>query len=83
MDQGWFSCDVVGRTESGERLRGRIANSGDAGNRSTVKMLCESAFCLAAGQCTTRGGILTPATAFGDHLIRRMQAAGMVVTLPA
>jgi short subunit dehydrogenase-like uncharacterized protein len=82
MDEGWFSCDVVGRTPTGERVRAKIANSGDAGNRSTVKMLCESALCLAAGECSTRGGILTPATAFGDELIRRLQAAGMSVKLP-
>ena len=82
MAEGWFSCDVVGRTDTGERVRARIANSGDAGNRSTVKMLCESALCLATGACTMRAGVLTPATAFGDHLMRRLRAAGMAVTLP-
>lgn len=81
MDEGWFSYDVVGRTTSGERVRALIKNQGDAGNRSTVKMLCESAFCLALGQSTDRGGILTPATAFGDHLATRLRAAGM--TLPS
>jgi short subunit dehydrogenase-like uncharacterized protein len=80
MDAGWFSCDVVGRTIGGERVRALIKNDGDAGNRSTVKMLCEAALCLALGESIDRGGILTPATAFGDHLVRRLRAAGMTFT---
>jgi len=79
MDAGWFSCEVIGLTTSGERVRTLIKNRGDAGNRSTVKMLCESALCLALGEATDRGGILTPATAFGDHLVRRLRAAGMTL----
>jgi short subunit dehydrogenase-like uncharacterized protein len=80
MDEGWFSCDLVGRTAEGERVRALIQNRGDAGNRSTVKMLCESAFCLAIGQSTHHGGVLTPATAFGDHLAKRLREADMTVT---
>jgi short subunit dehydrogenase-like uncharacterized protein len=80
MDQGWFSCDVVGRTATGERVRALIKSRGDAGNRSTVKMLCESALCLALGESTNRGGILTPATAFGDYLVNRLRAAGMTLS---
>jgi short subunit dehydrogenase-like uncharacterized protein len=83
MDAGWFSCDVVGRTTNGERVRALIKNQGDAGNRSTVKMLCESAFCLALAESTDRGGILTPATAFGDHLVKRLRAAGMTLAWPS
>jgi short subunit dehydrogenase-like uncharacterized protein len=79
MDGGWFSCELVGRTSSGVEARALIRNAGDAGNRSTVKMLCESALCLALGQCTGRGGILTPATAFGDRLVSRLRAADMTV----
>jgi short subunit dehydrogenase-like uncharacterized protein len=80
MDEGWFSCELVGRTATGEPVRAFIKNRGDAGNRSTVKMLCESVFCLALGQSTDRGGILTPATAFGDQLVERLRAAGMTVS---
>jgi short subunit dehydrogenase-like uncharacterized protein len=56
-----------------------IRNRGDAGNRSTVKMLCESALCLALGEATDRGGILTPATAFGNHLVERLRGANMTL----
>ena len=80
MNAGWFSCDVVGRTTAGERVRAHLESRGDAGNRSTVKMLCESALCLALHESTDRGGILTPATAFGDHLVMRLRGAGMTVS---
>jgi short subunit dehydrogenase-like uncharacterized protein len=79
MNAGWFSCEVIGEAASGRRAHARIQNAGDAGNRSTVKMLCESGLCLALGQSTRRGGILTPATAFGNHLVTRMRAANMTV----
>jgi short subunit dehydrogenase-like uncharacterized protein len=79
MDRGWFSCQLVGRSDRGDRSQALIKNQGDAGNRSTVKMLCESALCLALGQCTTRGGVLTPATAFGDRLAARLRQAGMTI----
>jgi short subunit dehydrogenase-like uncharacterized protein len=80
MDRGWFSCDLVGCTAAGERVEAHIRNQGDAGNRSTVKMLCEAGLCLALGEATERGGVLTPATAFGDHLVSRLRAANMTVT---
>jgi short subunit dehydrogenase-like uncharacterized protein len=80
MDEGWFSCEAVGKTATGQLARVRIENDGDAGNRSTIKMLCESAFCLALGDHTSRGGVLTPATALGTHLVERLRRAGMRIT---
>ena len=79
MDNGWFSCDAIGESRHADRVRVEISNRGDAGNRSTVKMACESAFCLTLRQCTPRAGILTPATAFGDHLVARLRAASMTM----
>jgi short subunit dehydrogenase-like uncharacterized protein len=81
MDRGWFSCTLIGVTATGARVQARIRNQGDAGNRSTVKMVCESALCLAYRQCSERGGILTPATAFGDHLVRRLRDAAFTIAL--
>ena len=83
MDSGWFTCELIGRTASGEHVQAHVANRGDAGNRSTVKMVCESALSLALGASTSRGGILTPATAFGDRLAMRLRDAGMqIVSTP-
>lgn len=81
MNRGWFACQLIGRANDGRMAHVLIKNQGDAGNRSTVKMLCESALGLALGQCSSRGGVLTPATAFGDRLAARLREAGMTVDL--
>jgi short subunit dehydrogenase-like uncharacterized protein len=56
---------------------------GDPGNRVTVKCLCESAFVLASTDdpasrpASGMGGVLTPVTALGQHLVPRLAAAGI------
>ncbi len=84
MNEGWFSCELVGTAVDGRQVRGVIRDQGDPGNRATVKFLCESALSLAlqpdelpGGQ--TRGGVLTPATGLGDVLAHRLRRAGMTV----
>lgn len=84
MNEGWFSCELVGTATDGRKVRGLIRDQGDPGNRATVKFVCESALSLAlqidelpGGQ--TRGGILTPATGLGDVLAERLRRAGMTV----
>jgi len=84
MDGGFFSTELVAEAEDGRKLRGRVKAQGDAGNRNTVKMLCESAFAM----CVDRerlpvdgGGVHTPATAFGGVLLARLRAAGMEWTV--
>jgi short subunit dehydrogenase-like uncharacterized protein len=81
MNQGWFRCDLIGQSQSGTPVYGVISGQGDPGNRATVKFLCESALCLVLNQDELpgekRGGILTPATALGDPLARRLRAAGI------
>lgn len=84
MNEGWFRCELYGRTKDGRKIRGQISDKGDPGNRATVKFLCESALCLASQQealpgGATRGGILTPATALGDVLVQRLRQAGMTL----
>ena len=85
MDQGWFRCELIGRSETESQVYGIISDHGDPGNRATVKFLCESALCLVlnadelpGGQ---RGGILTPATALGETLARRLRSAGMKIEM--
>ena len=86
MDQGWFSCELVGTAIDGRQVRGLIRDQGDPGNRATVKFVCESALGLAlqaeqlpGGQ--ERGGILTPATGLGDVLTERLRRAGMSIDI--
>jgi len=87
MDGGFFECELIGRAKSGERVRGIFKGQGDAGNRITVKCLCESAFILAlsgtAQSAVKRdfGGVLTPVVGLGEELIPRLASAGIRFTL--
>lgn len=51
--------------------------AGDPGYGSTMKMLSESALCLAFDELTSPGGVLTPSFAMGQHLLERLRAAGL------
>jgi len=84
MDGGFFECEFVATAASGKRARGILKGQGDAGNRITVKCLCESAFVLAlsdAGDTEvkpfTGGGVLTPVTGLGEELVARLAKAGI------
>ncbi len=87
MNGGFFECELIGRAKSGERVRGIFKGQGDAGNRITVKCLCESAFILAlsdtAQSAVNRdlGGVLTPVVGMGEELIPRLASAGIRFTL--
>ncbi|MFN0124752.1 MAG: saccharopine dehydrogenase family protein [Blastocatellia bacterium] len=86
MNEGWFRCELLGIAANGGKTRGVIRDQGDPGNRATVKFLCEAALCLAGDAealpgGARRGGVLTPATAMGDALARRLRAAGMVIEM--
>jgi short subunit dehydrogenase-like uncharacterized protein len=82
IERGWFRCEVVALTDDGRRARVLIAHRGDASNRATVRFVCESALCLALDPDPRPGeprpgGVLTPATAFGESLAHRLRRAGV------
>jgi short subunit dehydrogenase-like uncharacterized protein len=86
MNDGWFRCELVGTATDGRKVRGVISDKGDPGNRATVKFVCESALCLALNASDLpggpqRGGLLTPATAFGDVLAERLRKSGMKIEI--
>ncbi len=86
MNEGWFRCELLGIADDGQTVRGVIKDQGDPGNRATVKFLCEAALSLAINTDelpggATRGGILTPATALGDVLAKRLRDAGMTIEI--
>ncbi|MBD1865359.1 MULTISPECIES: trans-acting enoyl reductase family protein [Trichocoleus] len=86
MNEGWFSCELVGTATNGRQVRGLIRDQGDPGNRATVKFVCESALGLALQTDKlpggpTRGGILTPATGLGKVLIERLRQTGMTLAI--
>lgn len=79
IESGFFEMHVLAKTESGKRLRGRVAGTRDPGYGETAKMLAESAVCLAkdGARLEPRFGVLTPATAMGMRLVERLRSAGM------
>ncbi len=88
MATGWFTCALVGFTEDGRKVTARIADKGDPSNRVTAKCVCESALGLArnAGALpggAQRGGVLTPATALGNLMVRRLRNAQTLIEIDA
>ncbi len=83
MDRGFFKIELIGTSASGKKLRGVISDQLDAGNRATVKMMCESALALALDEkkLPAAFGVITPSVAFGDVLEKRLLAAGMRVEI--
>ena len=84
MAKGGFHCEWLARSASGKQVRGHIADQGDPGNRGTTKIACESALALVCNADElpgggSLGGVLTPASAFGGVLVRRLRAAGMQI----
>jgi len=86
MDRGSFRCELVATGERGTVVRARFAARGDPGNRATTQFVCESALALvldakALPGGARHGGVLTPATAFGEVLLKRLRAVGMTIEL--
>jgi short subunit dehydrogenase-like uncharacterized protein len=83
MNEGFFECEFVATDKSGGRVRGILKGRGDAGNRITVKCLCESAFVLAEPGSESGihpyagGGVLTPVTGLGEGVVARLAKAGI------
>ena len=72
---GYFDLRFVGRTVDGREIRTKVTGDADPGYGSTAKMLGESAVVfLDLDPATVGGGFWTPASAFGDALIERLEA---------
>lgn len=72
---GFFDLRFIGRTAGGHEIRTKVTGDADPGYGSTAKMLGESAVAfldLAADD--VGGGFWTPASAFGDALVERLEA---------
>ena len=70
---GFFNLMQIGKLPDGTVLRTRITGDQDPGYGSTSKMLAEAAVCLAKDELDARGGVLTPASAMGGHLLARLR----------
>jgi short subunit dehydrogenase-like uncharacterized protein len=76
--RGFFRSTLAGRIDGvAEPVVLRIASDLDPGYEATALMLREAALSLALDDLPPGGGVLTPAVAFGDGLVARLQRAGM------
>jgi short subunit dehydrogenase-like uncharacterized protein len=75
---GFFRHRFLASTTSGRTYAARVQASGDPGYAATAVMLGEAALALAldGDSLPDRAGSLTPATALGDVLVRRLRAQG-------
>jgi len=85
MARGFLRARILGEAEDGQQLLATVAADGDPANRLTVTALVEAALALATARASLpgapgRGGVLTPATAFGLELLKRLKAAGWRVS---
>ncbi len=75
QEKGYFDLRFHGKTGNGEQLRCKVTGDRDPGYGSTAKMLGQAAACLAHDiDSSVAGGFGTPASIFGDKLIKRLQA---------
>jgi short subunit dehydrogenase-like uncharacterized protein len=78
-NRSWFKVRFIGRA----LVEGKVqrvtteVSGGDPGYGETSKMLAESALCLAFDRLPKHAGQMTPATAMGEHLLKRLQKAGI------
>jgi len=80
MERGWFRLVTYGKSPSCEVVT--EVRGGEPGYSETAKMLSESALCLAEDRAEIpgAGGLLTPASAFGEVLQKRLEMAGILFT---
>lgn len=75
QEAGHFDIRFTGTTASGRRIEAQVTGDRDPGYGSTAKMLGEAAVALLALPRTeVGGGFWTPASAFGDALVERLEA---------
>jgi short subunit dehydrogenase-like uncharacterized protein len=86
-ERGHFSLRFLGRLEGDDAptIAARVSGRGDPGYLATSRMLAQSALSLAldAPQPGFEGGVLTPATAMGMHLVERLRNAEMTFDVDA
>ena len=71
---GFFDLRQFGTLPDGTVLKTRITGDRDPGYGSTSKMLGECGVCLAIDDLSSEGGVLTPASAMADALIKRLES---------
>jgi short subunit dehydrogenase-like uncharacterized protein len=71
-EAGNYDVLFIGTTAKGDRIEAAVGGNMDPGYGSTSKMIAESAMCLLKDSDGVTGGVLTPAPAMGEKLIKRL-----------
>ena len=86
-ENGWFESIFIGKNKNNEKYKLRMFCKGDPGYKSTAKLICESALCLALNSenlpNTNAGGVLTTSTGLGSTLIDRLKNADVLFEGPS
>ena len=77
-ESGFYDVLFVGETREGQVIRVGVSGKRDPGYGSTSRMIAECALTCTREGLDTPGGIYTPAPAFGDALIKRLETAGVM-----
>jgi len=74
--KGFFDLRLFGTTDDGRSLRVKVTGDRDPGYGSTAKMIGQAGACLAQDFADSgrKGGFWTPATMFGEVLVKRLVA---------
>lgn len=71
-ENGFYNLIFNTTLADGSLAKGRVTGDMDPGYGSTSKMLAECAICLAVDELPEVSGMLTPAVAMGDALLKRL-----------
>lgn len=77
---GHFTVEVHTRTSTGARYVATVAAQGDPGYAATAVIFAEVGLSLALDPLDSPGGVLTPASAIGAPLIRRLRERGLTLS---
>jgi len=83
IEKGYFKVVISGRRDGKEVGRVEVRGKRDPGYGATACMLGESALCLALDPLDSPGGIVTPASAMGAHIRKRLDATDVQFTFTA
>ena len=75
QERGWWDIRFTGTSAGGRTIETQVTGDRDPGYGSTAKMLGETAVAFSdLDRAEVPGGFWTPATAFGDRLVERLEA---------
>lgn len=72
-EEGFFKVILLGKSAEGKSLKVNVKGDRDPGYGSTSKMLGEAAVALALDDLNDTYGVITPSTAMGDALLKRLE----------